>query len=209
MSEGCILVVDDEPFNMDILISVLGDAGYETVSASDGGQAWEALLADPERFDAVVADRMMPNMNGMELLERIKANQQFAMLPVIMQTARTANEDIAEGLEAGAWYYLCKPFDDHTLLAVVRTATQEYQTYRAVVKEAAGSARCLRFLNQGVFTFRTVDEARDLASLLSNTVENGDRLAIGLIELFLNAVEHGNLGIGYQAKSMLNQTGDW
>ena len=64
MSEACILVVDDEPLNVEILTEVLGEAGYETVSAGDGLQAWKLLEADAGRFDAVLLDRMMPNMNG-------------------------------------------------------------------------------------------------------------------------------------------------
>ena len=209
MSAACVLVVDDEPLNVEILTEVLGEAGYETVSASDGLQGWKALQAQPERFDGVLLDRMMPNMNGMELLARIKSSTPHSMLPVILQTARTAKEDIIDGLSAGAWYYLCKPFDDQTLLAVVKTATDDYQRYRKVMRQAATSARTLKLLSTGEFKFRTLDEARDLAGLLSNAVENGERLAIGLIELFLNAVEHGNLAIGYKQKSVLNLNGTW
>lgn len=209
MSAACVLVVDDEPLNVEILTEVLGEAGYETVTASDGVEGWKALQSAPERFDGVLLDRMMPNMNGMELLARIKSSPPHAMLPVILQTARTAREDIVDGLSAGAWYYLCKPFDDQTLLAVVKTATEDYQRYRKVLRQAASSARTLKLMDKGQFTFHTLDEGRDLAGLLSNTVTNGERLAIGLIELFLNAVEHGNLGIGYKEKSVLNLNGTW
>jgi DNA-binding response OmpR family regulator len=209
MSAACVLVVDDEPLNVEILTEVLGEAGYETVTAFDGVEGWKALQSAPDRFDGVLLDRMMPNMNGMELLARIKSSPPHAMLPVILQTARTAREDVIDGLSAGAWYYLCKPFDDQTLLAVVKTATEDYQRYRKVMRQAASSARTLKLMDNGQFTFRTVDEGRDLASLLSNTVTHGERLAIGLIELFLNAVEHGNLAIGYQEKSKLNLIGTW
>jgi len=149
MSAACVLVVDDEPLNVDILTEVLGEAGYETVTASDGVQGWQALQSAPERFDGVLLDRMMPNMNGMELLARIKSSPPHAMLPVILQTARTAREDIIDGLSAGAWYYLCKPFDDQTLLAVVKTATEDYQRYRKVMRQAASSARTLKLMDRG------------------------------------------------------------
>jgi CheY-like chemotaxis protein len=207
MSEACVLVVDDEVLNVDILTEILGEAGYETVAAVDGVQAWDLLLREPARFDAVLLDRMMPNMNGMELLARIKDSPALGLIPVIMETARAAKEDVLEGLRAGAWYYLCKPFDDQTLLAVVKTATDDYRRYREVVEQAGSSARTLKSMTQGKFKFHTVEEARDLASLLANTVDNGDRLAVGLIELLLNAVEHGSLGIGYIAKSALNRSG--
>src|SRR5689334_15656653 len=206
---GCILVVDDEVVNVEILAEMLTEAGYQTVPAHDGVQAWELLGAQPERFDAVVLDRMMPNMNGMELLARIKSSKPHQIIPVIMQTARVGHEDVLDGLRAGAWYYLCKPFDNRTLLAVVNTAVEDYRRYRDAARRATSSARSLKMLTRGKFSFRTVDEGRDLASLLSNTIDNGDRLAVGLIELFLNAVEHGNLGIGYHRKSELNLSGTW
>src|SRR6476661_1441233 len=163
MSEACILVVDDEPLNGAILTEVLGEAGYETVTAGDGVQAWDLLVAEPARFDAVLLERMMHNMNGMELLERIKETRALQLIPVIMETARTAKEDVLDGLRAGAWYYLCKPFDDQTLLAVVKTATDDYRRYRKVMRQAATYARTLKLLSKGEFKFRTLEEARDLA----------------------------------------------
>jgi DNA-binding response OmpR family regulator len=207
MGQGCILVVDDEVPNVEILTEILGGAGYDTVPAGDGVRAWGLLADQPTRFDAVVLDRMMPDMDGMQVLAMMKHSKAHELIPVIMQTARTDNQDVLDGLRAGAWYYLCKPFDGRTLLAVVNTAVQDYRRYRDVSREALSSARGLRMLTRGKFNFRTVEEARDLASLLSSTIDNGDRLAVGLIELFLNAVEHGNLGIGYKRKSELSLNG--
>lgn len=209
MPSGCVLIADDEELNVEILTETLGGSGYETVVARDGLEAWKTLLDEPERFDALLLDRMMPHMNGMELLSRIKHTPELQLLPVILETARTEQQDVIDGLRAGAWYYLCKPFDAQTLLAVVETATEDYRRYREVMRQASSSARSLKAMCSGTFRFRTVDQAHDLASLLSNLVERGDRLAIGLIELFLNAIEHGNLGIGYREKSALNLQGTW
>src|SRR4051812_47321346 len=101
MSSGCVLVVDDEVVNVEILNEMLNEAGYETVSASDGLQAWNLLVEQPERYDAVVLDRMMPNMNGMELLARMKSSKPHQTIPVILQTARAGHDDVLDGLRAG------------------------------------------------------------------------------------------------------------
>ena len=101
-----ILVVDDEIFNLEILSEHLSDEGYNVASAEDGAKAWALLEETPERFDTVLLDRMMPHMNGMEVLERIKGHSQLNMLPVIMQTAKAASQDILEGLEAVADFAL-------------------------------------------------------------------------------------------------------
>ena len=127
-----VLVVDDEIFNLEILSEYLSDEGYNVVSAEDGSKAWALLEGAPERFDVVLLDRMMPHMNGMEVLERIKGHPQLNMLPVVMQTAKAAPQDILEGLEAGAYYYLTKPFDKETMLAIVKTAVVDYKAYRTL-----------------------------------------------------------------------------
>jgi DNA-binding response OmpR family regulator len=204
-----VLVVDDEIFNLEILSEHLADEGYDVVSAEDGAKAWALLEQDPERFDTVLLDRMMPNMDGMEVLARIKGHSQLNMLPVVMQTAKAARQDVLEGLQAGAYYYLTKPFDKETMLAIVKTAVDDYRSYRTIQDEAAKTVRTLSLLNQGQFAFRTLDEARDLATLLANASPQAGKAVIGLSELLINAVEHGNLGITYDEKSELNERGEW
>ena len=68
-----VLVVDDEVFNLEILIERLEEAGYDVVAAEDGVKAWSLIEKTPQRFNAILLDRMMPNMGGMEVLARIKA----------------------------------------------------------------------------------------------------------------------------------------
>ncbi|MGL4604035.1 MAG: response regulator, partial [Iodobacter sp.] len=80
-----VLIVDDEPFNLEILSEHLTDAGYEVVVAEDGEIAWGILSKDRD-FDTVLLDRMMPRMDGMALLARLRQQPEFEHLPVIMQT---------------------------------------------------------------------------------------------------------------------------
>lgn len=204
-----VLVVDDEVFNLEILSEHLADSGYDVVSAEDGAKAWALLEQDPQRFDTVLLDRMMPNMDGMEVLARIKGHSQLNMLPVVMQTAKAARQDVLEGLQAGAYYYLTKPFDKETMLAIIKTAVDDYTTYRAIQGEAEQRARTLSLMTQGQFAFRSLNEARDLAALLANAGPQAGKAVIGLSELMINAVEHGNLGITYDEKSELNEQGNW
>jgi CheY-like chemotaxis protein len=152
---------------------------------------------------------MMPHMDGMEVLKRIKAHPKLKTLPVIMQTAKAANEDILEGLQAGAHYYLTKPFQKATMLAIVNTAISDYRRHRDLQQEAAQTASTLSLLDKGRFKFRSLDEAHNLATLLANTCACQKNLVIGLSELMLNAVEHGNLNIGYDEKTRLIAQGTW
>ena len=124
---GVVLIADDEPFNLEIVSELLEDAGFEPVLIENGVEAWRLLDERPERFDAVLLDRMMPGMDGLELLGRIKADPRMEELPVILQTARAGKQDVAEGLEAGAFGYLSKPFDKAMLIDVVTRAVAEHR----------------------------------------------------------------------------------
>ncbi|MEN8180423.1 MAG: response regulator, partial [Pseudomonadota bacterium] len=196
-----ILVVDDEAFNLEILGEYLEDANYAAVMADNGQQAWSLLEESPERFEAVLLDRMMPEMDGMEVLTRIKAHPTLNTLPVIMQTAKASKQDVLDGLQAGAYYYLTKPYDEEHMLAIVNTAVADYQRYRSLQKETLQTAHTLCLMQNGRFQFRTLQEGRNLATLLANASPNAGNVVIGLSELMVNAVEHGNLGISYEEKS--------
>lgn len=94
---------------------ILEGAGYEVVAAVDGADAYNKLCTRP--FDAVVSDIMMPNMTGLMLTEKIRANKKYAELPIILVTSLASEEDQRRGLEAGANAYISKPsFDQRVLL---------------------------------------------------------------------------------------------
>lgn len=204
-----ILVVDDEALNIEIILGMLEGENYLFDVARDGVEAWELLESNPEAYDVVLLDRMMPRMDGMEVLSRIKSHTLLRHIPVILQTAMNARENMVEGIRAGAYYYLVKPYDGEVLVSVVRTAARDNQQYRSIRKELREATRTLGLMRGGSFCFRTLAEARALATLLANACPNSESVAMGLAELMINAVEHGNLGITYQEKSALNAAGFW
>lgn len=203
MEEIQILVVEDEPINLEILLAVLQGEGYRTTPATTGSSAWQLLNDHPERFDLVLLDRMMPDMDGIELLRNIKDHPSLVHTPVIMQTSVTGESAIAEGLSAGAYYYLTKPFSADTLLAIVAAAERDLGIYNQLRQAARQTTHALRHLSSAEFRFRTLSDARDLATVLANVTPDPERTVLGLSELMLNAVEHGNLGISYHEKSLL------
>ena len=209
MNDITILLVDDEPFNLEILEEYLEDGGYRLETASDGVEAWERLEVDPGGYDIVVLDRMMPRMDGLEVLRRMKTHAELETVPVILQTAMAAQDEINEGLAAGAFYYLTKPFDETMLRNVVAPAVEDRRRYRQMQQSIDAASRLFGMMEQACFHFRTVDESRDLATMLANACPDPNRSVVGLLELLLNAVEHGNLGITYAEKSRLREEGTW
>jgi adenylate cyclase len=113
-----ILIVDDEPFNLDLLEQELADQGYAIERASDGAEALEKLPSFLP--DVILLDYMMPRMNGLEVLKCLRADERYRGLPVILLTAKATQEDKIRGLDAGADDYVIKPFDSFELLARVR-----------------------------------------------------------------------------------------
>jgi adenylate cyclase len=113
-----ILVVDDVPDNVDILQMRLASQGYEVVTAGDG---LEALEKTRELLpDLVLLDIMMPKMDGIEVVKRLKADPSLPFIPVILVTAKSDSKDVITGLESGGDDYLVKPVEHAALSARVR-----------------------------------------------------------------------------------------
>jgi sigma-B regulation protein RsbU (phosphoserine phosphatase) len=116
---GHLLVVDDNEMNRDLLSRRLSKKGYRVQVAEGGARALEMI--GTEAFDLVLLDIMMPGMDGMEVLERVRGDHGPDELPVIMATAKTESEDIVAALKLGANDYVTKPFDFPVVLARVQT----------------------------------------------------------------------------------------
>jgi len=203
-----VLIVDDEPVNLEILSEFLEDSNFRTVSAENGESAWQLLL-EKRDFDAVILDRMMPGLDGLELLNRIKSHDELCTLPVILQTGKAAEHEVLEGLQAGAEYYLTKPYEKQALLAIVQTSVADFIRYKELREKVGQQEKTLDLLDEAEFTFRTLEEASNLASLLAKACPDPQATVLGLSELLINAVEHGNLGISYNEKSELNENNQW
>ena len=209
MTPWNILVVDDEPLNLEIIGDVLDDDAYVVTTAMNGELGWQALLSAPLPVDLVVLDRMMPVLNGIELLKRIKADARFADIPVVMQTAASSETEVKEGVAAGAWYYLTKPYSPRDLLTIVRSALEAVADRRESVVSLSHTDDSLQHLESAEFSFSTLADAHHLAGTLGALCPDPGAAAMGLLELMVNAVEHGNLGITYAEKSKLRRDDQW
>lgn len=204
-----ILVVDDEQINLAILAAYLEGTEFDPVLVDNCSEAWSLLMREPHGFDLVLLDRLMPGMDGLELLRQIKANLQLRGLPVVMQTGASAPAQVQEGLSAGAYYYLTKPYEHDILLSILRAALedrQERQSFQRTLEEHRDAMCCL---DQGQFLVRTVEEASVVAPLVAMASPRPDLIAVGLSELLVNGVEHGNLGITYQEKQQMKLANTW
>lgn len=203
-----ILAVDDEEFNLDIITEYLEDAGFDVVCAQDGVIALEKLKQHPD-IDVIVLDRMMPNMDGMAVLKCLHEDKLFQDIPIIMQTAAASSKQIQEGIEAGVYYYLAKPYNEALLLSIVRAALKDSVGRRELREQVQKQRRTLGLMERGRFRFRTLEETNNLSYFIANCFPEPEYMVYGLNELMVNAVEHGNLGITYNEKMELSLAGGW
>ena len=112
-----ILAVDDTPENLEILRMRLEANGYEVATAGDGEEG--LARASELRPDLVLLDIMMPKLDGIAVVRRLKADPETQFIPVILVTAKADARDVVEGLDAGGDDYLTKPFSPRQLLAKI------------------------------------------------------------------------------------------
>ena len=113
-----IWCVEDDASIRDIEVYALRSTGFEATGFEDGVSFWQALQA--ETPELVVLDVMLPGLDGIELLRRMRASDAFSQIPVVMATAKGAEYDKIQGLDLGADYYLTKPFGVMELVSCVK-----------------------------------------------------------------------------------------
>lgn len=119
-----ILIVDDEKANVFLLTEILKLYNYKVISAHDGGEALEKISS--HRPDMVLLDIMMPVMDGMEVLEKVRNNKEIKNTPIIMISARNEPEDISNAMNKGADDYITKPVTSSKIMGRIKTVENRY-----------------------------------------------------------------------------------
>lgn len=204
-----LLLVDDDLVNLTLLSSYFDSTDYQVITAKDGFEALEIILANPsDYFSAYLLDYKMPKKDGVTLLQELKADARYEMVPAILQTSADSHEDINRGIQAGAFYYLLKPFSKKHLFSIVDAAVKGFADHQQIINNHYNQRERTELLNNAHFTYKTIEQAKNLSHTLAYLTPKPQKVAIGLFELLVNAVEHGNLGIGYQEKTRLIQAGE-
>jgi len=125
-----VLLVDDKPDNLDLLVSYLEDAGIGLSVALNGEEALELVTEQPP--DLILLDIMMPGLNGFETCQRLKANPQTGAIPVLFMSALSDTPDKIKGFAAGGVDYLTKPLEQSEVLARVNTHLTLHQQQQAL-----------------------------------------------------------------------------
>ena len=151
--KGKILIVDDEPINLDFFDVMLSRLGFLVVMAEDGEEALEMIQQD--KPDLIILDNIMPKMTGWELtkiLKKSKAYEQYHDIPIIMFSAMDAVKDKIEGFELGIEDYITKPFNFSEVLARIRAVLRNKELSKQVVNRERRIA-LIESLNKSLLYF--------------------------------------------------------
>ncbi len=180
-----VLVVDDDAISRKLLRTYLEKWGYQVTQAEDGAVGWSLFQTDD--FPLVIADWMMPEMDGVELVRRIRAHERPGFVYCILLTARSHKEDLVEGMDAGADDFLSKPFDRDELrvrlregeriVTLERAAAQQTPATGPAAPGSAGNAGLAAEIEQALSA--AVDE---LAPLRGQVSESASRTIDQVLE---------------------------
>ncbi len=195
--------VDDEEFNLEILEKHLKLGGFDCKSFMDGESAVNFISQNADDVDVILLDIMMPGFDGIQVLKVLKANPETKAIPVIMQTAVTQEKKNVEGIESGAYYYITKPYSHSVLTSIVKSAIKERSELEGFRGEVVNLHTIIDTIKSCTFEIRTFVEARKLANYLARFTDDPGKFVISLTSLMINAIEHGNLEIGFETKAKL------
>ncbi|MDD5748182.1 MAG: response regulator [Actinomycetota bacterium] len=118
-----VLIIDDDPGIIKVISLILETRGFETTEAKDGISGIE--IAKRENPDVILLDIMMPELDGYEVIKRLKRDPDTWSIPVVFVTAKTTTEAMEMGTSLGASGYLTKPFHPEDLIAMIKEATKQ------------------------------------------------------------------------------------
>jgi DNA-binding response OmpR family regulator len=196
------LCVDDEPTNVEILEMHLKKAGVKSKGFYSGAEVLDYVNAYNGSIDLILLDIMMPGIDGIQVLKTLKANPKTAKIPVIMQTAIAQENKTIEGIESGAYYYITKPYSHAVLISIVKSALREKKEIEGLKGEVINLYSVIENIKSCVFEIKNFKEARKLANYIARFSSEPGKYVMGLTALLINAIEHGNLELGFEEKKI-------
>jgi DNA-binding response OmpR family regulator len=205
-----VLVVDDDPICRTMIRHMFEPDDVVVIETDCIEGAWKILKENSlVNFDVILLDRNLPDGDGIDLLPRLRMLPGLKHVPVIIQSGLINSDDVAKGMTAGAYHYLEKPYRREMLRTLTRIAVREGREHRFLTSKIENASEALVFMRNSDFEIQTLDDARALTPFLARMFPEPENASIGIVELLINAIEHGNLEIGYEYKGKLLEQNNW
>jgi DNA-binding response OmpR family regulator len=202
-----VLIIDEAPDQLSLLERALEESGYTLRAArsiADGRAAIEESLRAGaiDELDAIILDWKDREPEAVELLQWLEGLPQTERLEIIVHSAADVPESLQAFLDRGVFVHLAKPDHAAELRWLVSAALARRELRRSFLELTKQVKDCFALLAQGTFEIRTPREAELLAAHVGSACGDPQR-GVGVLELLMNGIEHGNLGITYEEKSRL------
>ena len=165
--------------------------------------------ADFDIPDAVLIDGTYLEEHATQMLDHGRQHDHFKSLPLIIFQDGNVADNLAPFIAAFSCFFLHPPYSEKMLTSVLKAAISDYRRWQKLRRGIETRTSAIGLIQSGIFHLKTHSEARNLTTMLSLACPEPDRVAIGLLELIANGIEHGNLGISFDEKTQLMQSGDW
>lgn len=203
-----IIAIDDEVSDLLLLEEYLAGEGYDLKCFSSTAAALEHIHSD-QAVDVILLDCMIPELDELAFMKTFKSLPCGNPIPVIMQTAAAPPSQIAKGISASPYYYLTKPYTPEAVRAVLSRALSDRATFLELQHTANSFNAAKGHINTLEMAFNALGQIADISFLVASLYPNAELAILGIREMMLNAIEHGNLGITYKEKAALIGSGTW
>ncbi|HSR54441.1 MAG TPA: response regulator [Acidobacteriota bacterium] len=200
-----ILVADADPLPA-VLEQKIGSEDLQLLHASDSAAARRILSEKGPDVRVLLLDWRLPQKGGLPLLKWTRQQRELPYLEVVVESSQLGPEDVRHCINCGACRFVSKPWQPYQLLAALHSAVTDSRLKESLLGRIREYEDALSLLTAGVFKVHTLKDAESLAIGLGRLCRNRQD-SMGILELLSNAIEHGNLRIGYEEKSQLLKKG--
>ncbi|OHD49230.1 MAG: hypothetical protein A2096_14510 [Spirochaetes bacterium GWF1_41_5] len=199
-----IMIIDDNKEVCNLTSDVLISYGFNTGVYYNAESAIAELEKYFDKYSVIVCDWVMAGIDGLSFARKIKKHNEWAYIPFVLMSGHNfSSDEIRAAIDAGIFFFLKKPCSSTFLYFIVKSAENEYIKFRSINKKISEYLNILPLFRNFTVYLKTFSEGANLSNWLAHLCGNCQHGAIALYELICNAIEHGNLGISYQEKTVL------
>lgn len=206
MSEASQIVILSNNLQLFNLIKKIIPTEYKLDICTDNNELFKQLIRIPENYSAII---ISPTQDNMDFLRKVSTCSKIKSIPIILEiTNNMSPEEINAYLRAGARYCIPENLTTEITKSIFFAAIGDRKRYLSFERDISAERSAL-IMSEAIFKFQLLEDCQSLANLIANACPNPKLAVIGIAEILINAVEHGNLGISYVEKTKLQSTYNW
>ena len=204
-----VLLVEPDENDRQTACQILENGGYSVIALENPERVLEQLDQTSGQVGVIILPNIEKSPKLANCIEHIQSRDSLRHTPIIMR-APLDEDSIDRNLKSGMiFHHLPKQAPPSRLVAITQAAFLSFEMFDRLTKEVETQSTVISLLKTGVFELRTLEDVAPLATILSQVSAEPRAMALGLSELMVNAIEHGNLGISYEDKTRLLEEGTW